>query len=58
MSMPKSYAEIGVKENWLFWRNSRHMVAVTSASPKLLLWQTCFVSIVNRWMDANLSLAM
>ena len=36
MSMPKSYAEIGVKENWLFWRNSRHMVAVTSASPKLL----------------------
>ena len=46
------------KKNWLFWRNSRHMVAVTSASPKLLWWQPCFVSIVCRWMDANLTLAM
>ena len=46
------------KKNWLFWRNSGLMVAVTSASPKLLWWQLCFVSIVSRWMDANLTLAM
>ena len=29
-------AEIAVKENW-FWRNSRRMVAVTSASPKAVV---------------------
>ena len=59
VSMPKSYAEIAVrKKNWLFWTNSRRMVAVTSASSKLLWWQPCFVSIVCRWMDANLTLAM
>ena len=33
VSLPKLYPEIAVKENW-FWRNSRHVVAVTSASPK------------------------
>ena len=44
VSASRLYAEIAVKENW-FWRNSRRMVAVTSASQKLLWWQACFVSI-------------
>ena len=54
MSMSKLYAEGSV----LVLGNSRCMVAVTSAFPKLLWWQACSVSIVSRWVGAKLTLSI
>ena len=43
--MPKRIAEVAEKV-FEFYRDSRRMVAVTSASPEAVGWQACSVSIV------------